>query len=56
VVRIISGMRQVDLAERSGVHQTYISLIERGKRNPGPKTIKKLEEALNADLERVFSD
>lgn len=40
-------MTQVDLAEKSGYDQTYISLIERGLRAPqDPETKKRLAKAL----------
>lgn len=37
---------QETLATLSGLDRTYISLLERGKRNPTLKTIFKLAEAL----------
>ena len=44
---------QEKLAERSGLDPTYISDIERGRRNPGIKNVAKLAKALGlttADL------
>lgn len=38
-----------DLAERSGVNHSAISQIERGLRQPHPRTIGKLAEALEVD-------
>jgi transcriptional regulator with XRE-family HTH domain len=40
-------MTQADLAQRSGLHVTYISGIERGRRNPTWTVILALCEALN---------
>ena len=31
--RADAGVSQEELADRAGVHRTYISLVERGKRN-----------------------
>ena len=42
-------LTQEQLAERSGVDQTYISLIERGLRVPSTDIQKKLAEALSLD-------
>jgi transcriptional regulator with XRE-family HTH domain len=38
---------QEKLAERSGLDPTYISDIERGRRNPGIKNVAKLAKALS---------
>jgi transcriptional regulator with XRE-family HTH domain len=37
---------QEKLAEKSGLDPTYISDIERGRRNPGIKNVAKLAKAL----------
>ena len=47
-IREALGMTQAQLAERSGLAQSMIAEIERGKReNLGLSTIKKLAEGLN---------
>lgn len=40
----------MDLAERSGLHFTYISDVERGQRNPSLLTALRLSAALGVDL------
>ena len=45
-IRIYAGFSQAELARRSGVSQGHISELERGDKNAGPRTIKKLAEAL----------
>jgi transcriptional regulator with XRE-family HTH domain len=43
------GLSQEELGFESGYHRTYISMLERGKKNPSLKTIFQLAKAL--DLE-----
>ena len=45
------GLSQEDLSGRSGVHQTYLSGVERGKRNPTIMVLDRIARALGADLE-----
>ena len=41
---------QEELASKAGLDRTYISLLERGKRNPSLVCIGKLSEALKLPL------
>lgn len=41
------GWSQEDLAERTGLHWTFIGRLERGKGNPTLKTMVKLAEAFS---------
>jgi transcriptional regulator with XRE-family HTH domain len=47
--RIGAGLNQDDLAKRTGLHQTYISALERGARQPTGKTLKRLADALGCE-------
>ena len=49
------GMSQEALAEKAGLHYTYIGGIERGERNPALKNIGKIAEALNVDAMELLS-
>jgi len=40
------GLSQEELALESGYHRTYISLLERGQKNPSLRTIFELAKAL----------
>ena len=40
------GLSQEELALGSGYHRTYISLLERGQKNPSLRTIFELAKAL----------
>jgi len=50
-VRRAKGLSQEELAHRSGVHQTYLSGVERGRRNPTVGLLDKIATALDADIE-----
>lgn len=52
--RRVRNLRQVDLAESSGVTQADISRIERGMIVPKVTTLLKLVEALDAQLRFVL--
>ena len=41
-----AGLTQEQLAHLSGLHPTYVSLLERGQRNPGFEIMVKLVGAL----------
>jgi len=42
-----AGLTQEKLAEKSGLHRTYIAGIETGKRNVSVKSLEKIAKALN---------
>jgi len=48
--RIALKLSQQALAERAGVHWTYVSGVERGQRNPGLNVLGDLAEALDISL------
>ena len=45
------GFSQEELAHRAAMHQTYLSGIERGKRNPSIQVLERIAGALSADLD-----
>lgn len=49
------GLSQMAVAERAGVHFTFVSDIERGVRNPSLLTMVKLAKALDADLSELVA-
>jgi transcriptional regulator with XRE-family HTH domain len=44
-----------DLAEKSGVNRITIHRIENGKQKPMPRTVRKLADALQIDVEKLMS-
>jgi CheY-like chemotaxis protein len=46
---------QEELAERAGLHRTYITDIERGARNPSLKSIETIAKALQLSIAALFS-
>ena len=54
VSRNLLGISQETLAERSVLHRTYISDLERGERNPSLQTIIRLAHALEVPIATLF--
>ena len=55
VLRLVRGWTQEDLAEASGLHRTYVSLVERGRCNISLDNLERLAEALELSLPELFS-
>ncbi len=53
-LRTAAGFSQEELAERAGLHRTYISSIERGQRNVSVENIFLLAEALGTPPEKLL--
>jgi len=47
-------LTQEDLAEKAGIHRTYLSDIERGSRNVSLLNIERLAMALSLSLSELF--
>lgn len=48
------GISQEELAERCGLHRTYISDVELGKRNVSLENIERIASSLNISLIDLF--
>lgn len=47
--RELLGISQERLAERLGIHRTYVGIIERGERNLSFQTFERFAESLGVD-------
>jgi transcriptional regulator with XRE-family HTH domain len=47
-------LTQEDLAEKAGIHRTYLSDIERGTRNPSLVNIDRIATSLDLSLPELF--
>ena len=53
-VRQKIGISQEELADRAGVHRTYIGMVERAEKNITLLNIEKIAEALGITLGNLF--
>lgn len=49
-------MSQEQLAELAGLHRNYVSLVERGQRNPKLKTLFMIAEALSTTPSELLAN
>lgn len=47
-------LSQEELAARADVHQTYLSGVERGKRNASVLVLERIAKALSVDVAELF--
>jgi transcriptional regulator with XRE-family HTH domain len=55
-VRQQTGISQEKLAEKAGLHRTYVSSVERGKRNISIENIERLAKALGTTMASLMPD
>lgn len=53
--RVALGLSQMALAERIGLHFTFVSSVERGERNLSLASLLALADGLDADLGELLS-
>jgi transcriptional regulator with XRE-family HTH domain len=56
IARVTADLLQSELAERAGIHQTHISLLERGKRGTSRETLSLIAAALGCDVTDLIPD
>ena len=52
--RVMRGLNQTDAAELAGISVSYLSLVERGKRDPTITTLIHIADALGISLHLLF--
>jgi transcriptional regulator with XRE-family HTH domain len=52
--RLKKKMSQGDIAKKLGVHRSYISGLEHGKRNPSLLTINKMAKAIGVEPKELL--
>jgi transcriptional regulator with XRE-family HTH domain len=50
-----AGLTQEEIADRAGIHVTYLSGVERGLRNPSIRNVRRLAQALGMPTKELFS-
>ena len=53
-IRKVKGISQEELADRAGLHRTYIGMIERAEKNITLINIEKLAIALEIQIKDIF--
>ena len=54
--RVAAGWSQEVLAERAGLHPTYVSMVERGARNPTLDVSARIAKALKVGLPTLLEE
>ena len=52
--RLLSGISQEELGYRSGLHRTYIGMIERAEKNITLLNMEKIANALNIEINKLL--
>lgn len=55
-LRLATGLSQEELADRAGLHRTYISSVERGERNVSVDNIFLLARALGVEAADLVTE
>ena len=54
--RVAARLSEEALADRAGLHRTYISLLERGQRNPSLEVISAVAKGLGTTMASLVGE
>jgi transcriptional regulator with XRE-family HTH domain len=54
--RLAAGLSQEDLAERSDLHRTYVSLVERGRNNVTVDALVRIGQSLGVPASQLLAE
>ncbi len=54
--RTVAGISQEELADRASLHRTYISLVERSRRNLTVDALDRIARGLGISASRLMAD
>jgi transcriptional regulator with XRE-family HTH domain len=54
--RVAAGLSQEKLAERAGLHPTYVSMVERGVRKPTLEVSARIAKALKVSFPKLVEE
>ena len=54
ILRRSKNLSQEELADKCGIHRTYIGALERGEKSPTLNTIEKIANALEITIKELF--
>ena len=55
-VRKLNGLKGVDLANKAGIDQSYLSKIEKGKHLPNLQTLCSIAKVLNCSVDYLLGN
>jgi transcriptional regulator with XRE-family HTH domain len=55
-LRKLKGWSQEELADKVGLHRTYVGTVERGEQNVSIDNIEKLAKSLGVSVQELFKD
>jgi len=55
-LRVAAGLTQAQLADRAGLHRTFIGSVERGERNVALLSLRRIAQALRTTPTELLAD